>query len=1042
MNGKYEETRFTYRDGSVTIDRYDDMPAFSSFLPGLSGVHGIPVWAYYSNRAQAIGSIGIHHKGDCMLEFHPANIAYEKTAQEGFRTFLRVSGDVFEPFSPLSDERRRMTVEPNALIIEEENPRRGLNMRVEYATLPDSPLGALMRRVEVKNVSGEPIFVEMLDGLPRVIPYGLQLGAFREMANLFKSWADVDNLENRAPMYKLRSTTDDSSRVDEITGAFFICCASGGELLPILVDAETVFGSDTSLSVPRAFKRDGLEKTVGGFSCALNRIACGFACASRALAPNESLVIDGYYGFTPSADILNSRLDSLSSESYASSMRRRAREIAASLLKDVRARTAFNVFDGYIEQCYLDNFLRGGYAARVGGRVMHLYSRKHGDPERDYNWFTLAGEHYSQGNGNFRDVCQNRRLDVYTHPYVGDANVHMFFSLVQADGFNPLEIRPTKFALPADSDKAASLLEKALGDYSPIQNTLSGSFTPGTLMTAVAKANIALKIPEDEFIDELLALCEPSIEAVYGEGYWSDHFDYLLDLIEDYLRVYPDKSRELLIERRDYAFFDGGAYVKPICECARVTDRGVRMYDAVDASGAKNCASWLVNARGETVYTNLFGKLLTLIFNKAALLDPDGLGVSMSGGRPGWNDAMNGLPGLFGSGMPETLELDRLLAFVLNLKEGNADVPAELYAFMKALNNALEPDAPIARWELSTNAVEAYRASVRGSVSGETHNITLAEALPCLLLIKKRVSEGISRALEIGGGVMPTYFTYEVTDYLPLETEPFVRPKAFARSSVPAFLEGPARYLSSPMAKNGAAAEEMVAKVRQSDLYDSPLGMYKTSAPIDDMSIELGRVRAFTPGWLERESVFLHMEYKYLLGLLKAGFCDEFYLSAFRALIPFLDPNVYGRSTFENCSFIASSCNPDPRVRGRGFVARLSGSTAEMLSIWQHMTIGDGGYVYENGNLGFRFEPRLSGEFFTDGGEMSFTLHGLCEVVYKNPSRGNTYGENGVSPSAISYSLGGSAVEVKGDTLPDGRALRNGEIKRIVILLSQANHRG
>ncbi len=30
---------------------------------------------------------------------------------------------------------------------------------------------------------------------------------------------------------------------------------------------------------------------------------------------------------------------------------------------------------------------------------------------------------------------------------------------------------------------------------------------------------------------------------------------------------------------------------------------------------------------------------------KFSTLDPHGMGVEMEGGKPGWNDAMNGLPG-------------------------------------------------------------------------------------------------------------------------------------------------------------------------------------------------------------------------------------------------------------------------------------------------------------------------------------------------------------------------------------------------------------
>jgi len=43
----------------------------------------------------------------------------------------------------------------------------------------------------------------------------------------------------------------------------------------------------------------------------------------------------------------------------------------------------------------------------------------------------------------------------------------------------------------------------------------------------------------------------------------------------------------------------------------------------------------------------------------------------MEADRPGWCDALNGLPGLFGSSVNETLELKRLVDFTLShLKDG------------------------------------------------------------------------------------------------------------------------------------------------------------------------------------------------------------------------------------------------------------------------------------------------------------------------------------------------------------------------------------
>ena len=117
--------------------------------------------------------------------------------------------------------------------------------------------------------------------------------------------------------------------------------------------------------------------------------------------------------------------------------------------------------------------------------IIHLFSRKHGDPERDYNFFSIAAEYYSQGNGNFRDVSQNRRNDVFFNKDVGEFNVKTFFSLVQADGYNPLEVRPSLFHVTEgkEADVKAYVKENIDGDASAIEKIVDGKFTPDRFPT-------------------------------------------------------------------------------------------------------------------------------------------------------------------------------------------------------------------------------------------------------------------------------------------------------------------------------------------------------------------------------------------------------------------------------------------------------------------------------------------------------------------------------------------------------------------------------
>ena len=167
--------------------------------------------------------------------------------------------------------------------------------------------------------------------------------------------------------------------------------------------------------------------------------------------------------------------------------------------------------------------------------------------------------------------------------------------------------------------------------------------------------------------------------------------------------------------------------------------------------------------------------------------------------------------------------------------------------------------------------------------------------------------------------------------------------------------------------------------------------MYKVSGNISKEGVQFGRMASFSRGWQENESVFLHMEYKYLYAMINCGAYDMFYNELKTVFVPFFDASVYGRSTLENCSFIASSANPDENLHGRGFVSRLSGSTTEVVSIWSQMFLGKAPFIYEDGKLGLRINPAISGELFDENGEIGFNFLTGNKVTLHNPNRVDTY---------------------------------------------------
>lgn len=1057
-----------YLDGDTyVIEGFDELPTFSSFLPGLAGIKGIPIWVYYTNRGQGINSFGIHNKSNAIMEFNPANTAYENTAIKGFRTFIKCDGIYFEPFFTLDESaKRNLYIRKNSIVLEEINSRFGIKMQVKYYVLPQDSIGALVRKVRIENLDNCPREVEVIDGMPKIIPYGIENGAYKEMSNLLKSWTEIKNLQNQVPYYTMRSSSDDSAEVSEVEGGYFYLTVKEGQIFPVIYDGEVIFGQDTSLVNPVSFMKESVARLKEKKQCFYNKIPAGFTLLKKGIGSHEDLNFTSMIGFASSPDQINEKLSDIVREDYFAKKEALADTIVDELTADIKTKTGKPVFDQYMEQCYLDNFLRGGYPfifnKEKNKSVVHLFSRKHGDPERDYNFFSIAGEYYSQGNGNFRDVNQNRRNDVFFKKDIGDFNIKTFYQLIGIDGFNPLEVRPSTFTVkPELKVEVEKLLQENITDHvEKLETILKDDFTPGMIANCIARFHIPLVMGEDAFLEAILNCCNQNIEAGFGEGYWSDHWGYNLDLIENYLSIYPEKEKALLFKDNTYRFYNTPARVLPRSETYVFNSKKeVRQYgslihdeEVVDQKGfRKNGTNWLKTKKGEYVQTNLMVKLISLSLNKFASLDSYGMGVEMDGGKPGWNDAMNGIPGLFGSGMAETFELKRVISFIIKTitKEETLVLPVEVNEFLEGVVSSLsqakvEGWSDFMYWDTVATIKEDFRKKVRLTLNGATLERNTADLLNYFQMFLQKLDSGIKKACALGNGIVPTFFTYRAKEFESVVNEegkpvishyglPKAKVKAFEVDPLPAFLEGPARMLG--IVKDYEEAKRLHSKVKTSDLYDKKLGMYKTSVPIDHISMENGRIRAFTAGWLERESVFLHMEYKYLLAMVKAGLWEQYYEELPNTMVAFRDPQVYGRSILENSSFIASSVNPDISVHGRGYVARLSGSTTEALSLWLAMFLGDSIFTYENNQLVLHLEPKLAGWMFDEAGEASFRFMSSTTIVYRNESRKATYGTDGAVIKKII--ICDTNEEVRGNSITGEMAerIRDGEIGKIIAYL-------
>lgn len=1066
--------------GRFVLDHYTSRQPFTSFLPGIAGQVGIPMWAFYVNRGQAITSFGVESKDSAMMEFQPANKAYQTTQLTGFRTFLKIKRQgitlTYEPFSGADGALPPdMFIGMNELEIQERYPPLGIQINVLYFILPCEDIASLVRQVTIRNISGQSLEIEMLDGMPTVIPYGVNNFMLKEFGRTVEAWMEVYNLEKNLPYFHVRASIGDTEQVHKIERGHFALSFEHREGLPlnfpVVVDPTLVFGQDTAFVQPQKFFKMPLDDLLASPQVTCGRGPCCFFGSHLHLEHDEARSLYTLYGHASNLESINAKMPSLMDGAYIYNKRQQSERLTQELTEAIATHTALPMLDAYCRQTFLDNGLRGGWPVLLGDlshpAVYHLYSRKHGDPERDYNAFFLTAEFFSQGNGNYRDINQNRRSDVLFTPQVAEFNLRTFVSLIQADGYNPLVLKGSTFVIP--SEKRAEVLSRV-----PFPELLSDiiacPFTPGELLKALdQKIEAEDQQVQDgdiqlshlyELLNLMLGYASQQVDAETGDGYWIDHWVYNLDLIDTFQMIYPDRTMDILFEQVTYPYYDSPLIVQPRQRKYVRTDGMMRQYGAVVQDEEKETLitsrqdqpNWARTrqGRGDIFYTTLFAKLFGLAVIKFCTLDPWGMGIEMEAGRPGWYDAMNGLPALFGSSLPETYGLQELFAKLgaflkdYQIKTGRPDrvsiaLPVELYDLLqtvithvKAFNGSHDAERDYTYWDDVSAARENYRQRIRLGFEGKTHQVNLAEVSTSIQLFEEKILFGIKRALGLNGGFPPTYFAWERTDLYDRHPKPRL---------LPAFLEGVVRAMRAVQREaspHHRKAKALYTSVKTSPLYDRKLKMYKVNAPLADQPLEIGRARAFPPGWLENESIWLHMEYKYLLEVLKAGLYDEFFKDIQHALIPFQDVGIYGRSPLENSSFIVSSAHPDRSLHGAGFVGRLSGATAEFLSLWFVMMAGRQPFFLKNKELCLSLKPILPTWLFDEQNTLSFKFLGNCMVTYHNPQRLNTYQPGFRFEKMLLKMQSGGTVELSGSVIPAPYAaqVREGMVESIEVFFA------
>jgi len=272
------------------------------------------------------------------------------------------------------------------------------------------------------------------------------------------------------------------------------------------------------------------------------------------------------------------------------------------------------------------------------------FSRRHGDPSRPWNRFSIAARNADGGRilgyeGNWRDIFQNWEALALSFPGYNAGMICRFVNASTADGYN------------------------------------------------------AYRITRDGIDWEVVDPHDPWSFI----GYWGDHqIIYLLKLLE-MLERHELATLRSFLTRPIFAYANVPYRIKSYAALLQdpkdtVTfnpelEQTVR--DRVRACGADGKLVW--NARGEVRLVNLTEKLLVALLVKLSNFIPEA-GIWLNTQRPEWNDANNALVGS-GVSMVTLYYLRRLLAFLQNLFRSQTinafSVSHEVAEFFVALQRIL-----------------------------------------------------------------------------------------------------------------------------------------------------------------------------------------------------------------------------------------------------------------------------------------------------------------------------------------------------------------
>lgn len=274
------------------------------------------------------------------------------------------------------------------------------------------------------------------------------------------------------------------------------------------------------------------------------------------------------------------------------------------------------------------------------------FSRRHGDPSRPWNKFSINTRSEEDGSkildyeGNWRDIFQNWEALAHSYPEFIDGMIHKFLNATTFDGYNPYRVTKGGF------------------DWEVIEEDDPWSYI----------------------------------------GYWGDHqIIYLLKFLEFIKDYYPGKLNSFLNDNV-FVYANVPYKIKPYQDILKnpkdTIDFDYRLQEVIEERREQQGADGALirDVSGDIYRVNLLEKLLATVLAKVSNFIPDA-GIWLNTQRPEWNDANNALVGN-GVSMVTLYYLRRFLnyfhKFIQNSDFETSTVSIELAVFFTAVNKTLK----------------------------------------------------------------------------------------------------------------------------------------------------------------------------------------------------------------------------------------------------------------------------------------------------------------------------------------------------------------